>query len=82
MTVINQEVTVNAFYFAGASMKTFPRSIEHHGQFITFMSGLRYLVRRGQEAVRLFDMNTSEGETYRLRQDGDSWTLLGTKGGY
>jgi hypothetical protein len=62
-------------------MKTFPRQIEYSGQAITFASGLRYLVLRGtQEAVRLFDMSASDGLTYRLRQTGDSWMLLGTKG--
>lgn len=78
--VINQEVNVNAYYFAGPEMKTFPRSIEYSGEAITFMSGLRYLVQRGAEAIRLFDMSGADGLTYRLRQTGDSWTLLGTKG--
>ena len=44
--VINQEVSVNAFYFAGPRMKTFPREIEYGGQAVTFASGLRYLVQR------------------------------------
>jgi hypothetical protein len=78
--VINQEVNVQAFYFAGAQMKTFPRSIEYGGRDVTFLSGLRYLVQRGAEAVRLFDMSSNDGLTYRLQQTGDNWTLLGTKG--
>ena len=77
---INQEVSVSAFYFTGNQMKTFPRSIEYGGEAITFKTGLRYLVQRGAEAVRLFDMSGADGLTYRLRQNGDNWTLLGTKG--
>ena len=79
--VINQPVTVSAFYFAGRDMKSFPRSIEHRGRDITFQTGLRYLVQRGQEAVRLFDMSAGDGRTYRLRQEGGNWTLLGLRTG-
>lgn len=78
--VINAPVSVNAYYFAGKEMKTFPRAIEYRGQAVTFASGLRYLVQRGAEAVKLFDMSSTDGQTYRLQQTGDSWTLLGTKG--
>jgi hypothetical protein len=77
---INTPISVSAYYFTGKEMKTFPRQIEYSGQDITFMNGLRYLVRRGSEALQLFDMSASDGLTYRLQQDGDSWTLLGTKG--
>ena len=82
--VINQEISVNAFYFAGQAggkgIKTFPREIEYGGQDITFANGLRYLVRKGSEAVRVFDMSGADGLTYRLRQQGNSWMLVGTKG--
>lgn len=77
---INREVNVNALYFSGQELRSFPREIELEGRAVTFLSGLRYLVRRGADAVRLFDMSTAEGDIYRLRQDGDRWTLLGTKG--
>lgn len=77
---INAPVSVNAFYFAGREMKTFPKQIEYSGQAIIFASGLRYLVKKGSDAIRLFDMSASDGLTYRLQQQGDAWTLLGTKG--
>jgi hypothetical protein len=77
---INQEVNVSAVYFSGTDLRTFPREIEYGGGSVTFLNGLRYLVQRGAEAIRLFDMSTAEGEVYRLRQDGNLWTLLGTKG--
>jgi len=80
--IINAPVNVSALYFSGREMKTFPREIEYGGEAISFTSGLRYLVRRGAEAVKLFDMSGADGLTYRLRQNGDSWTLLGTKGGF
>jgi len=80
--VINQEVNVSAYYFAGPEMKTFPREIEYGDQAVTFMTGLRYLVQRGAEALQLFDMSGADGLTYRLKQTGDSWVLLGTKGAY
>ena len=80
--VINTEVNVHSYYFAGPQMKTFPGSIEYQGQYITFMNGLRYLVQRGAEALQLFDMSGADGLTYRLRQDGANWTLLGTKGAF
>jgi len=80
--VINAPVNVNAYYFAGREMKIFPREIEYGGEAVTFASGLRYLVQRGQQAVRLFDMSGADGLTYRLQQSGNSWTLLGTKGAF
>jgi len=80
--VINAPVNVSAYYFAGREMKTFPREIEYGGEAVTFASGLRYLVQRGAEAVRLFDMSGADGLTYRLQQTGDNWTLLGTKGAF
>jgi len=80
--VINASVNVSAYYFAGREMKTFPREIEYGGEAIAFRSGLRYLVKRGAEAIQLFDMSGADGLTYRLKQTGNSWMLLGTKGAF
>lgn len=80
--IINAPVNVNAYYFTGKEMKTFPRSIEYSDRAITFRSGLRYLVQRGTEALRLFDMSGEDGLTYRLQQNGDNWTLVGMKGAF
>lgn len=77
--VINQEVNVNALYFAGSELRTFPREIEYNGRAVTFMSGLRCLIQRGTDAIRVFDMSAEDGQTYRLRQDGARWTLLGLR---
>lgn len=81
MTTINQPVTVAAYYFTGSELRSFPRTIEHSGRTITFQNGLRYLVRRDQQAIKLFDMASDDGHTYRLRQDGQAWTLLGLRAG-
>ena len=75
---INQEVDINAFYFAGKEMKTFPRQMEYGGRAVTFDSGLRLRLQRGADPVYFFDMSGAEdGMTYRLRQDGNRWTLVG-----
>lgn len=79
---INQAVSVNAIYFSGSDMKTFPREIEYDGRAVTFADGLRYLVRRGAEALQLFDMSAEDGYIYRLSRQGDNWTLLGLKGAF
>ena len=76
---INAPVDVNAYYFAGKEMKSFPKQIEYSGQEITFASGLRYLVQQGTNAMQLFDMSGADGLTYRLQHAGGNWTLLGTK---
>ncbi len=80
---INKEVEVNAFYFAreqkNQNLKSFPKQIELDGSAVTFVeSGLQYLVRTGQQLVRLFDMNDGQ-TTYRLRNEGTNWTLVGMK---
>lgn len=81
-TYINQQIDVNAFYFAGTDLRTYPRQIEFDGRRITFRSGLRYLVQKGSQVIRYFDMDTEEqGSVYRLRQIGSNWTLIGVKGG-
>lgn len=77
---VNEQVNVNAYYFSGREMKSFPRRMEYRGQAVTFGDGLRVLVQHGQQLVKLFDMSAADGDTYRLRQEGDRWTLVGTWG--
>lgn len=79
MYAINQIVNVNAFYFLnGQGLKSFPREIEFGNTRCTFTDGLQYLVQKGQNVVKLFDM-TDGRTTYRLRLENDTWTLVGTK---
>jgi hypothetical protein len=79
---MNKEVNVSAFYFASsANLRAFPKQIELDNEPVTFKnSGLQYLVRKGQQLVRLFDMSDGEN-TYRLRLENDNWTLVGMKAG-
>ena len=79
MDNINQAVTVNNFFFKrGKQLKAFPRCIELDNTRYTFNDGLQYLVCRGQQIIRLFDM-TDGRVTYRLRLENDQWTLVGTR---
>jgi hypothetical protein len=76
---INQIINVNSFYFtSGQNLKSFPRQIEFGNTRFTFTDGIQYLVKKGQHAVKLFDMTDGQ-TTYRLRLEDESWTLIGTK---
>lgn len=80
MSLINEAVNVNSFYFANnfGQIKTFPRQVETSNQKLTFQDGLQYLVQRGQHVVRLFDMTDGE-HTYRLRLENNTWMLVGVR---
>ena len=78
MSYVNNKVSVNAFYFAGRGSRMFPRRIEWEGRQYTFRDGLQYLVKNGENVLRLFDMNDGQ-LTYRLRLENDQWTLVFTK---
>ncbi len=78
---VNKLVSVDSFYFINkkSELKSFPREITWSGHTVTFANGLRYLVGQG---VQIFDMADQWGrQTYRLRRDGNNWTLLTVKGG-
>ncbi len=79
---INQEVNIPELYFRSrpeeqGDLKTYPRRMEFEGREYTFMDGLRYLVRKGQQLVQVFDM-TDGSRDYRLKFDTAqrSWTLI------
>jgi hypothetical protein len=76
---INAEIDVNAYYFAGKEMKSFPRRISYGGRAVTFADGLRLQLQREGRLTYLYDMSSDDGATYRLRQDGNQWTLVGTR---
>lgn len=79
-TTLNREVNVTGYYFAGRSMESFPSQIEFDNQQITFAeAGMRYLVKKGQNFVKLFDA-TAGDTTYRLKYDPEQllWTLVYT----
>jgi hypothetical protein len=79
MTKVNEIVNVNSYYFrSGKEFRSYPRQIEFGSTRFTFEDGLQYLVRKGAHVIRLFDM-TDGKNTYRLRLEDDTWTLVGTR---
>lgn len=75
---LNQDVDINAYYFRGKDLEAFPQRIEYDGRAVTFAEGFRYLIQRGGRLTYLFDMSDDSGATYRLRQENNQWTLVGT----
>lgn len=58
-------------------LESYPRRMVLDGREYTFIdSGMRYLIKKGQQLIKLFDV--SDGSTmYRLRLEGESrWTLV------
>jgi hypothetical protein len=90
MEIVNfseQEIEITSVYFRNNSstdkrhFESFPRRMVYEGREYTFIEdSWRYLVQKGQELVKLFDV--SDGQTqYRLRLDpANHWTLVGMKG--
>ncbi len=85
-TFDTQEIQITSVYFrsnpARQRFESYPKRMVYEGREYTFLeSGMRYLVQKGQQLVKLFDV--SDGQTqYRLRLDGDNrWTLVGMKAG-
>jgi hypothetical protein len=80
---IDQEVDISAFYFKNraAHLASFPKQMEFGGTQYHFAdNGLRYLVKRGQQLVQLFDVSDGH-DTFRLRNVGDEWRLIAVKAG-
>lgn len=82
----NQEIQITSVYFrnnpAKQRFESYPKRMVMDGREYTFLeSSMRYLVQKGQQLVKLFDV--SDGQTqYRLRVDNDNrWTLVGIKAG-
>lgn len=85
-TFTNQDIEITSVYFrndpAKQRFESYPKRMVYDGREYTFLeSGMRYLVHKGQQLVKLFDV--SDGQTqYRLRVDSQNhWTLVGMKAG-
>lgn len=78
-----EEVQVTAYYYShGDTKRSFPRRIElPEGRQINFIeSGLRCMVKKGQDLLQVFNM--TDGELlYRLGFDtsDQTWKLLSTR---
>ena len=84
VTFSEQEIEITSVYFRNSPGKqrfeSFPKRMVYDGREYTFVEdSLRYLVQKGQEFIKLFDV--SDGQTqYRLRLDPTNhWTLVGMK---
>lgn len=86
--LINKEVTVTGLYFRPSAredrpMKGYPKRMEYEGREYTFIeSGLRYIMKKGQQLFEVFDM-TDGSRDFRLKFDTSegSWTLVGVREG-
>jgi hypothetical protein len=75
---INEGVNITSLSFRSTrDFTTFPRRMEYRGQAYTFLNGLQYLIKKGGEITRIFDM-TDGNNSYRLKCDDlqRSWTLV------
>lgn len=79
METIDQAIYVNAYYFTnGRNPRSYPKQIEWGNSAYTFTDGMQYLVKKGKNVIKLFDM--SDGSTiFRIKQEGNIWTLLSTR---
>lgn len=79
-----QEVQITAVYFRNSPtqqrLESYPRRMVYGDREYTFLeSGMRYVIQKGQELIRLFDV-TDGKNAYRLRVDATNhWTLIGMK---
>ena len=81
---VDQEVDINAFYFKNRAtqLASFPKQMEFKGTQYHFAdTGLRYLVKHGQQLIQLFDVSDGR-DTFRLRNVGDEWRLIRIKAGH
>ena len=88
MTRIDATVEVTALGFINSTrskqthhqLESFPRRMVWGDREYTFAEmTMQYLVRKGQQLVKLFDV-TDGNTSYRLRLEDDRWTLVGTTG--
>ena len=79
-----KEIQITSVYFRNNQsqkrFESYPKRMVYEGREYTFVeTGMRYLVRKGQELIRLFDVSDGAVQ-YRLRLDGHNhWTLVGMK---
>jgi hypothetical protein len=75
-----KEIEVNSYVFTNRNgLNPVPQTITVDDRRYSFVdAGLRYLVKRGQHLVSLFDMTDGQN-TFRLRNEDDHWTLVSIK---
>lgn len=79
-TIPSTLIEVTAFGFKKDTkqgrLESYPKRMVYDGREYTFIeTGMRYLVHKGQEIIRLFDV--SDGiNSFRLRNAGSNWTMV------
>lgn len=85
-TPMNTEIEVTALGFRRQNrqprLESYPKRMIWDDREYTFTeAGIRLLIRKGQELIKLFDMSDGQN-TYRLRLDeANHWRLVGMKAG-
>lgn len=80
-TPVNTTIEITAWGFSrrprANALESFPRRMVWDDREYTFAeNGMRFLVRKGQELIRLFDVSDDQ-HSYRLKcDDQDHWTLV------
>lgn len=77
---IEDEVQITAVTFRedpnNQRLESYPRRMVYDGREYTFIEqGMRFLVRKHQALVKLFDVSDGQNR-FRLRCEGDHWTLV------
>ena len=77
-----QEIQITSVYFKNSKdngeLEAYPRQMIMGGQEYDMEFGMRYLIRKGQQLIRLFDMTDGQNQ-FRLREENDAWTLINMK---
>lgn len=80
---IADEIQITAVTFRetpdNQRLESYPRRMVYDGREYTFIEqGMRYLVQKGQELIKLFDV--SDGQNmFRLRCENNRWTVINIK---
>ena len=77
---IQDEVQITAVTFRAnpddQRLESYPRRMVYDGREYTFIElGMRYLVQKGQQFIKLFDVSDGQN-SFRLRCEGEQWTLV------
>lgn len=82
MTRINAAIEVTALGFLNKKdqhqLESFPKRMVWGDREYNFVDmTMQYLVKKGHDLIKLFDV-TDGNVQYRLRLEGESWTLVGS----
>lgn len=79
-TPVNAPIEITSLAFSrkprATRMESFPKRMVWEDREYTFVeNGLHFLIDKGQELIRLFDV--SDGQTdFRLKETDNHWTLV------